>query len=162
MCSKFFTLAAVTGLTIISSTAVLINRANAQSVTHQGCLPQTILVPSNVAVIYNTGSTNTPCYRIIVSPRGEASYVKGNQQNTGRISTALARKFYHDIKVAEPLSGLPKLQCMKPVSFGSSTFIRLGGQESPDVSCAANAKGRHLFRDSQTIAKALDIIPYTR
>ena len=165
-CKKLFTSAALTGLTAITVIAALPTfQATAQPVTNDGstqrCLPQRVLVRTDVAVIYNTGSTNAPCYRIFLSKTGKASYVVGDQQKSGEVSRGLARDFYRDIKAAEPLSELPKLACAKSVSFGSSTFVRLGGDQSPDITCAANSKGRDLFKDSQEIAHALGILSKT-
>ena len=156
--SVFMVLTTISGL--ISTMAILPSNAQPstnEKIPQQRCLPQTELVLSNVAVIYNTGSTNTPCYRIFVSKTGEASYVKGQHRGRGKISTSLIKKFYRDIETAEPLSQLPRLQCAKSVSFGSSTFVKLGAEESPDVSCAANIQGQKLYHDTTAIARALHV-----
>jgi hypothetical protein len=125
----------------------------------QACRPQNMMIPTNVAMIVNTGSTNTPCYRILVTPAGQVSYVKGNATGSGNLSSNLTRKLFRDIRVAEPLSKLPVQQpCIKSVSFGSSTFVRLGGEASPDVSCPGNAKAQALWKDTSAVARALKIV----
>ncbi|MBH8562963.1 hypothetical protein I8748_12350 [Nostoc sp. CENA67] len=117
------------------------------------------LVPNNVAVIVNSGSTNTIGYRIYVTPTGEANYVDGNGSGHGQLPKKLTKTFFHDLKVAEPLSSLPVEQgCVKSTSFGTTTTISLGGQQSPDVSCPGNQKARRLDTDIIAIAKALKVV----
>ena len=116
------------------------------------------LVPNNVAIILNSGSTNTIGYRIYVSPSGEVNYVDGKGSNQGKLSEKLTKKFFRDLKVAEPLSNLPKQSCIKSVSFGTTTTIRLAGEESPDISCPGNAKIQRLDNDVIAIAKALNVV----
>lgn len=114
-------------------------------------------VPINVAVIFNSGSTNTIGYRIYVNPSGEATYFDGKGQGHGKISQALTKKFFADIQAAEPLSKLPVKRCVKPASFGTTTTIRLGAEQSPDISCPGNALERTLDKDVIAIAKALKV-----
>lgn len=116
------------------------------------------LVLNNVAVIRNSGSTNTIGYRIYVSPSGKASYVDGNGSGQGKIAKKLTKRFFHDLKVAEPLSTLPTESCVKSVSFGTSTTVSLGAQQSPDVSCPGNAKAKRLDQDVTEIAKVLHVV----
>ncbi|MEH1873683.1 hypothetical protein [Nostoc sp.] len=116
------------------------------------------LVPNNVAIIVNSGSTNAIGYRIYVSPSGEVNYVDGKGTNQGKLSEKLTKKFFSDLKVAEPLSNLPKQSCIKSVSFGTITIIRLAGEESPDISCPGNAKTQRLDNDVIAIAKALNVV----
>ncbi|WP_392534245.1 hypothetical protein [Nostoc sp. C117] len=117
------------------------------------------LVPNNVAVIVNSGSTNTIGYRIYVSPSGEVNYVDGKGSNQGKLSKKLTKKFFRDVKFAEPLSNLAVRQdCAKSVSFGTSTTINLGGQQSPDISCPGDAKAQRLDNDVIAIAKALNVV----
>ncbi len=124
----------------------------------QKCPPQNFMVTADTAVIFNTGSTNSPCFRILVSPTGQAHFVQGNQSGKGRIPRRLTRKFFQDISAAEPLSKLPaESTCMKSVSFGTSTFIRLGGEQSPDISCVNNAKAKALVSDIEKITQMLYI-----
>lgn len=116
------------------------------------------LVPNNVATILNSGSTNTIGYRIYVSRSGEVNYVDGKGSNQGKLSEKLTEKFFRDLKVAEPLSNLPVRGCIKSVSFGTSTIIRLAGQQSQDISCPGNAKAQRLDNDVIAITKALNVV----
>ncbi|MHC5938161.1 hypothetical protein [Nostoc sp.] len=116
------------------------------------------LVPNNVAIILNSGSTNTIGYRIYVSPSGEVNYVDGKGSNQGKLSQKLTKNFFRDLKIAEPLSNLPKQSCVKSVSFGTTTTIRLADQQSPDISCPGNVKAQSLDNDVIAIAKALNVV----
>ena len=116
------------------------------------------LVPRTMAVILNSGSTNAIGYRIFVPLSGQARYIDGDGRGNGKISAALTKKFFTDLKSAMPLEKLPiKQPCIKSVSFGTSTAIRLGGGQSPDISCPGNAKTQLLFNDVTAIAQALKV-----
>ncbi len=161
--SDFHVPATIAGLALLAATVAvpaIAAESGQGTINGQRCLVQTILVPANVAVISNTGSTNTVCYRIYVSQSGQATYVDGDRQGNGIISAALASKFFSDISAAQPLSQLPEKHCLKSVSFGTSTFVRLGGEESPDLSCPGNAKAEALFNDAEAITQALKVTNY--
>ncbi len=116
------------------------------------------LVPRTMAVILNSGSTNTISYRIFVPLSGQARYIDGDGRGNGKISAALTKKFFDDIKSAMPLEKLPiKQPCIKSVSFGTATAIRLGRGQSPDISCPGNAKTQLLLKDVTAIAQALKV-----
>lgn len=113
---------------------------------------------NNVAVIVNTGSTNTIGYRIYVSPSGAANYVDGKGYGQAQLPEKLTETFFDDLKVAQPLSTLPvQLGCVKSVSFGTTTYLELGAFESPDVSCPGSIKAQHIYNDVIVIAKALNV-----
>ncbi len=120
---------------------------------HQ-CPVQNALVPRNVAVILKTASTNTDCERFYVTPSGHVSFVIGNKAGQGTLRKSRTQKFFADLKAAEPLSKLPVDTCVKSVSFGTSTFVSLDGEQSPDVSCPGNANAKQLFDDTNAIRKA--------
>jgi hypothetical protein len=118
------------------------------------CRPQISLLPRNVAVILRTASTNTACERFLVAPSGQISFTIGNRTGHGTLTTPLTKKFFEAISAAEPLSKLPiKLNCVKSASFGTSTFVSLDSEKSPDLSCPGNAKAKQLFDDSNAILK---------
>ena len=114
-------------------------------------------VPKGAAVILNTGSTNTLAYRVIVSQSGAASYVVAYQNGSGALPRDLARRFFADLRSAQPLSRLSPSACMKSASFGSATFVWWRGQRSSDLSCPGNARARALFDDASEIAGALHL-----
>ncbi len=123
------------------------------------------IVPKNVAVILNSGSTKTIGYRLFVFPSGQVRYIDGDGRKIGKISVALTQQFFSDLRAAMPLEKLPtKKPCRKPIAVGTSTTIRLGAAQSPDVSCPGNAIAQALFHDVTAIAKALSVrnIPRTQ
>lgn len=120
--------------------------------------PSTALVPINEAVIVNSGSTNMIGYRIYVSSSGEAHYVDGKGQGQRKLPSDLARRLFWDIKAAMPLSNLPADQhCMKSSSFGTSITVRVGAEQSPDLSCSDNRKVQMLDNDVEAIAQFLHV-----
>lgn len=121
-------------------------------------VPPYLPVPSGAAVIMNTGSTNTPGYRIVVQPDGSAEYVADTGRATASISQALAQQFFADLKAAGPLGDLESMPCMKSVSFGTSLFVwwKEGGR-SPDLSCPAGPHGGVLAADAAKIAQELHV-----
>src|SRR5579864_500568 len=114
-------------------------------------------VPKDAAVILNTGSTNTTGYRIVVQQSGKAEFVDGSTRATGQIPLPLAAKFFRDLSDAMPLSTLPREQCMKSASFGTSLFVWWRGQRSPDLSCPGDAKAQALGSDAAAVAQALHV-----
>ena len=94
------------------------------------------MVMNNVIVIANSGSTNTIGYRIIIGANGDASYVSGDGPGGAALTPDLYARLKADIDAAQPLSQLHAgMNCAKSASLGTSTTIRLGGEQSPDVSC---------------------------
>jgi len=145
-------------LTLLTSNFTASAQQPIQAPKQQQCPPQNFMVTANTAVIFNTGSTNSSCFRILVSPTGQAHFVQGNQSGKGRIPRRLTSKFFQDLSAAEPLSKLPtEPNCMKSASFGTSTFIRLRGEQSPDISCMNNAKAKALVTDVEKITQMLYI-----
>lgn len=117
------------------------------------------LVPNNVGVILNSGSTNTVGYRIYVSPSGEVNYVYGKGSGQAKLPEKLTKRFFRDLKLAEPLSNLSvKPNCVKSTSFGTTTTVSLGGQQSPDITCPGNGKALRLENDVIAITKTLKVV----
>jgi hypothetical protein len=116
------------------------------------------------AVILNSGSTNTAGFRLVVEKSGDAEYApmprKYGPQSPApteptrrKLPEALVQRFYSDLEAAKPLANLPRERCMKSASFGTTTIIQFGGEETPDLSCP-NARNPHtqaLMRDIQEI-----------
>jgi hypothetical protein len=117
------------------------------------------------AEIVNSGSTNAAGYRIIVRESGHAKYIPGKtkrlsaQQETeieADIPARMTKKFFEDIDLAAPLAQLPVGRCAKSVSFGTSTFVKVGDEQTPDVSCPGeDSRMKALFTDAQAIRDAV-------
>ena len=113
--------------------------------------------------IVNSGSTNTAGYHIVVDQSGKAEYQ--SQPSAGKAATPksasksipqpLASALYADVEAARPLSGLPSRTCAKSASFGAKLTVRVGAEESPDLSCGdgGNEKLRALIRDTNAVVK---------
>ena len=123
-----------------------------------GALPAQAMVMSNTVVVSNSGSTNFIGYRLSIAPGGQAVYVTGEGPRRGWLPRSMLRRLKRDIAAASPLSGLPlPASCMKPMSFGTSTFVALGSERSPDLTCPANGAARALKRDVVAIVSFLGI-----
>ena len=114
-------------------------------------------IPKDAAVILNTGSTNALGYRIVIAADGSAESVEGSARAKARVATALASKFFADLRAAMPLSKLRIEPCMKSTSFGSMTYLWWRGQRSLDVSCPGTARSSALNADADAIAQALHL-----
>jgi|SRR5579863_1314941 hypothetical protein len=124
-------------------------------------------VAADVAVIVNSGSTNTAGFRIVVERSGNAEFTAGPprpnrpdekpKQMRRKLPDPLVERLYSDLDAAKPLSSLPSQRCAKSASFGTKLTIEFGGQESPDLSCGPgdNAKLQALARDANEIVKLL-------
>jgi hypothetical protein len=121
---------------------------------------------ADVAVIVNSGSTNTVGFRIVVERSGKAEFT-GGPRRSGRspderprqmdreLPDTLVRRFYSDLDAAKPLSSLPNRRCMKSASFGTKLTIEFSGEETPDLSCGSgdNASLQALVQDANEILK---------
>jgi hypothetical protein len=121
---------------------------------------------ADVAVIVNSGSTNTAGFRIAVEQSGDAEYTPAPRgairPSSGRpaqthlqLPDTLVKRLYADLDAAKPFSSLPTQRCMKSASFGTTLTIALGVQESPDLSCGGgdSEKLKALLRDANEIVK---------
>ncbi|SRR5579875_1349316 len=95
------------------------------------------------ATIIDTGSTNRPGLTITVNPSGKAEIQPrdGETQKTS-FDAHLCARLFEALKAAGPLSALPKVHCMKSVSFGSSLYVEFNGERSPDLNCPAPADSK--------------------
>ena len=116
------------------------------------------MVPTDAIVITDTGSTNMLGYRIIVGRNGEASYASGEGRGSAQLPASMFSKLKLDVVMAQPLSHVrASPNCMKPMSFGSSTFIALGDEKSEDLTCPASPKGEALKGDIETVTQFLHV-----
>ena len=73
----------------------------------------------------------------------------GGGRSVLRIGNQQRKRLQEAALKAGPLASLPASHCMKSASFGSSLFVEVDGQRSPDLSCANQ-------RDSPTAALAAE------
>jgi len=116
------------------------------------------MVMTTTVQIVNSGSTNSIGYRVLIGSGGEASFVSGDGSGHATLPSDLFGRLQQDISSAKPLSGLPAASsCMKSVSFGTSTFVALGGDHSPDLTCPANDAAKNLKSDVDAVIIFLNV-----
>jgi hypothetical protein len=121
-----------------------------------------------IAVIVNSGSTNTAGFKITVHSNGPSTAVMQNRAGVAQsaahsftVSTKQAASLFDDLKAAK---AAPASQggCMKSASFGTSTHVQWQGWTSPDLDCPSdNAAITALKNDVSAIRTAAGISPLT-
>jgi hypothetical protein len=111
------------------------------------------LAASDMAVITDSGSTNTAGFRIEVSRSGEAVYAatarrrgqlseEQTKPRSHQIPGNLVKQFFADLDDAKSLSTLPGGGCMKSASFGTTLTVEYHDQKSPDLRCGDHGNSR--------------------
>jgi len=123
-----------------------------------GLPPSHGMVMTTTIVITNSGATNLIGYRILIGPTGEASFVSGDGPGNAALPAALFAKLKGDVDAAKPLSGLPReVSCMKSASFGTSTYLALGGDRTDDLTCPGNDAEKALKDDIDAVVAFLKL-----
>jgi hypothetical protein len=115
------------------------------------------MVTANAIQITNSGGTNLIGYRLIIAPSGTTTFVSGDGNGSATLPSDLAEKLRHDVDAAKPLAALPMGMCAKSASFGSSTYMMVGGDRSPDLSCPGSAAGQALQSDVAAVTEFLHV-----
>ncbi len=111
------------------------------------------VMAADSAVIVNSGSTNTPGFRIEITPAGEATFTPKprrpgqpsqyeTQRVTRQVPPALVKRFFASLDAGKPLSSLPHQRCMKSASFGFTLVVESGDEQTPDLSCGNQQDSR--------------------
>jgi len=119
--------------------------------------PTGAMVMTSTIQISNSGATDSIGYRVLIAADGEASFVSGDGPGRAQLPAAMFDQLQHDVVTARPLAELPTLPCMKPVSFGTSTFVSQAGDRSPDLTCPGNRAGQSLKDDVKAIVAFLKL-----
>ncbi len=127
-----------------------------------GCTPNAApsgqMVMTTTIEISNSGATNSIGYRVLIGSDGGASFVSGEGSGQAQLPTETFSQFKQDIAAAKRLANLAaEATCMKPVSFGTSTFVSVGGDRSPDLTCPADATAMRLKDDVSAIVDFLKL-----
>ncbi len=141
---------------ILVSTAMIFAAPTA-SMAEPVQAPLPAMIMSNAIVITNTGATNLIGYRVVISADGHAAFVSDNGSGDGMLPPRLFDRLERDVSAAIPLAQLTKLSCMKSASFGTSTFVAIGGDRSPDLSCPADGIERTLQQDIRRVDAFLSV-----
>lgn len=114
----------------------------------------------DVAMIRNSGSTNTSGFTITLAPdgTGNVSMPSGHPRAIA-IAPDLTARFFADLHAAHREGGPPS-HCMKSASFGTTTTVAWQGWHSPDLQCAPfSANMGALVKDVQSIEAAAGVGP---
>jgi hypothetical protein len=112
---------------------------------------------AKAVVIENSGSTNTIGFRVRISPDGHAAYVSGAGAGEVLLPHALFHRLRRDVERGSPLADLPVPACMKSASFGTKTYLAVGSDRSPDLSCPASGRVQALEDDVAAVVGVLKI-----
>jgi hypothetical protein len=120
----------------------------------------------DLAVLVNSGSTNTMGFRIVVERSGDAECTAtarraGSQPNDRvesmrqHVPNTLVQRLYSDLEKAKPFASLPRRLCMKSASFGTTLTIEFGGDKTPDLNCGSgyDSNLEALIRDANEIIR---------
>lgn len=85
-----------------------------------------------------------------------AAQARGAESKPLNLDPHLCQSLMKDIQAAGRLSALPEHHCPKSVSFGSSLYVEVNGDRSPDLSCAnpPDARMAALQKDANAILEA--------
>lgn len=116
-----------------------------------------------MAVIENSGSTNTAGYTITVSSRGSASYAEaGSKPRTQALPKEDTARLFKALAAAMPLTALPIRHGMRSASFGTETYITYKGQKSPDLTTPFGSQALALYNDIKAIEAAVHASNHAR
>ena len=119
--------------------------------------------PPAVAVIQDSGSTNSAGYTLAVHRSGRIDVRTAHAPLTHpKVPSRLVARLYADLARIGPVAALPAEACMKSVSFGTRLTLAYGGQQSPDLSCGESAAVRRLNADANAIVNAANIVTHVR
>jgi hypothetical protein len=104
--------------------------------------------PGVLAVITNSGSTNAPGSTLTINTDGSGTltYQKGTQgarfqsyrDRTFPTGTFESNQLENVLTQIKDVGTIPNRDCLKSVSFGSTTTITYQGKTSGDLSCLSN------------------------
>ena len=127
------------------------------------------LAATDMAVITDSGSTNTAGFRIEVNRSGEAVYTATARRRSQlseeqlkprsrEVPGGLVKRFFADLDAAKSFSTLPGQGCMKSASFGTTLTVEYHDQKSPDLRCGdrGNARLKALIQETDEIIRVFD------
>ncbi len=116
----------------------------------------------DLAVIVNSGSTNTAGYTLRVRESGWTTLEQGGAPvRRKRVAEPLVTRLFADLRAAGSLAALPRGRCMKSVSFGSVTTVAYHGETSSDLSCPSGSSAASaLAHDADALRDAVGVAPF--
>lgn len=130
------------GLAIAATLLVTISVMSMRATAHS--LPNPSDKSSLLAIVTNSGSTNTPEAILTLNTDGSGALVyqansRGYSNKTFPPGTFDIAQLQHLLVQIGDVSAIPDHECLKSISFGSTTTITFEGKTSGDVSCLSNA-----------------------
>ena len=117
---------------------------------------KSVATPYDAIVVLISASTNTCAVSVIVDIDGNTAMLRCGKTITSTLPVFTIAQFFDDVAAASPLNNLPLgKNCIKPVSFATTTRIMYGTQVSPDLSCSHDAVGQKLYHDVFAIISAI-------
>jgi len=117
-----------------------------------------------VAVITNSGSTNTPGFTLTLYTDGSGALTYKQDLNAQRFHRYADKKFppgtfdsnqYTSILTQiNDVSAIPDHGCLKSVSFGTTTTITYKGKTSGDLSCLSN-QDQKIYLDLKQLVQGI-------
>ena len=109
-------------------------------------------------VVLNTDGTNVAGYREEVMTNGAVSFVDADGQGNATLPPPLLDRFIDDVAAARPLAQIPAIPpCAKSASFGTSLYLMIGADRSPDLSCPHGPVAQALADDIAAINAFLHV-----
>jgi hypothetical protein len=123
--------------------------------------------PDQVAVIVNSGSTNTAGFKLTVHASGQSTAIMQNRSGVAQsavrafnVSSKDSGTLFADLKAAKAAPPPAQAGCMKSASFGTSTHVQWQGWTSPDLDCPSDEPSiAALKNDVAAIRTAAGISP---
>ena len=115
-----------------------------------------------MAVINNSGSTNTPAYTLTINQDGSGSliYQKDDQERfknyvnkTFPVGTFPSAQLQTILTQIKDMRTIPNHGCIKSISFGSTTTITYQGKTSGDLSCLSSTDPK-IFQDLRDLVQS--------
>ncbi len=95
-----------------------------------------VFASASRATVIDTGSSNRRGMRVTIDEDGRATVdVRGVEPRQVKLGDKMCAQFLRDVNAATPLSDIPARHCMKSASFGSSLYVEVNGERSPDLNC---------------------------
>lgn len=117
-----------------------------------------------VAVITNSGSTNTPSFTLTLYPDGSGTLTYQKDKDAQRFHRFVDKKFPAGtfdskqfnaiLSQINDVSTIPDHGCMKSVSFGTTTTITYKGKTSGDLSCLSN-QDKKVYLDLKQLVQGI-------
>lgn len=124
--------------------------------------PTPVATGSVLAIITNSGSTNTPGFTLTINKDGSGAITYTGQPGTFKhednrtfsAGTFQTQQLSTILNKIHDVSTIPSHGCLKSISFGTVTTISYNGKTSSDLSCLSKQDGQ-LMVDLKTLIQRM-------